>query len=721
MADMYTPEEIQAIFDAVAEANAKQIPLSKELAVAYEDAKKGVKNYTRELDASLKKLGSSAISLAKSIKDNKQGADVFSDSISSGADAVSKFASRFGILGQVFGGIAKAGAAYIGAVNKQSDALYKSYQEMSRFGGVGAGGMTEVFANLKRFGYGVEELGNMTALIAESSKELAVFNGSVFGGARELANLSADITSSGLQQQFMNMGMSVDEINRGNRAYYLQMNRLNRQQQLTTQGAAAYHTEMEALSRLTGQTRKEMEDQRLQALQMDEVFAAINKSADPNKIYAVFDTISNPKLRKAIGQSLNGIVGQSEEQMQYIQATNGRIVDLSMQLQQGAISVDDFNRELALSLKSNMGVREDISIIAGAGKFMGDSLFEDAMYIKKYGAANSTTLEGMKKEVERAGSGFDKATDAASALRISQMKSRDAMENFLNAGVKPVTQAMEILAKAVEYLTLLIPFGGRAKAQYEKEKADAAKKQADLENKAVPSKTPIKIEGEGLAGIREMIAAKESGGDYNVMVGGQKMDLTNMSIADVMNMQSNRKAAGMNTAAGKYQIINSTLQGLVAEGGIDTNAKFDQQMQDRLADMLIQKRGYGDYKSGKITKEDFATNLSKEWAALPSGPANQSYYAGVGNNKAHYSWDQVMGMQFANGGIASGPTSGYQAMLHGTEAVVPLEDGRSIPVTNTGSPEQMGIMSSQLDKLDELISVMKNQLSVSNRILQMQT
>lgn len=35
---------------------------------------------------------------------------------------------------------------------------------------------------------------------------------------------------------------------------------------------------------------------------------------------------------------------------------------------------------------------------------------------------------------------------------------------------------------------------------------------------------------------------------------------------------------------------------------------------------------------------------------------------------------------YANGGIASGPTSGYSTMLHGTEAVVPLPDGRSIPV-----------------------------------------
>jgi tape measure domain-containing protein len=36
--------------------------------------------------------------------------------------------------------------------------------------------------------------------------------------------------------------------------------------------------------------------------------------------------------------------------------------------------------------------------------------------------------------------------------------------------------------------------------------------------------------------------------------------------------------------------------------------------------------------------------------------------------------------EFANGGIATGPSSGHLQMLHGTEAVVPLPNGRSIPV-----------------------------------------
>lgn len=39
---------------------------------------------------------------------------------------------------------------------------------------------------------------------------------------------------------------------------------------------------------------------------------------------------------------------------------------------------------------------------------------------------------------------------------------------------------------------------------------------------------------------------------------------------------------------------------------------------------------------------------------------------------------------FSDGGIASGPTSGYPVALHGTEAIVPLPDGRTIPVSLKG-------------------------------------
>lgn len=45
---------------------------------------------------------------------------------------------------------------------------------------------------------------------------------------------------------------------------------------------------------------------------------------------------------------------------------------------------------------------------------------------------------------------------------------------------------------------------------------------------------------------------------------------------------------------------------------------------------------------------------------------------------------KIGGLFFSKGGIARGPTSGYPATLHGTEAVVPLPDGRTIPVAIQG-------------------------------------
>lgn len=42
--------------------------------------------------------------------------------------------------------------------------------------------------------------------------------------------------------------------------------------------------------------------------------------------------------------------------------------------------------------------------------------------------------------------------------------------------------------------------------------------------------------------------------------------------------------------------------------------------------------------------------------------------------------------KYRGGGMADGPESGYMAMLHGREAVVPLGNDRSIPVDMKGMP-----------------------------------
>ena len=63
---------------------------------------------------------------------------------------------------------------------------------------------------------------------------------------------------------------------------------------------------------------------------------------------------------------------------------------------------------------------------------------------------------------------------------------------------------------------------------------------------------------------------------------------------------------------------------------------------------------------------------------------------GSARNGGVFSAGKKMG-GYADGGIAKGSTSGYPAILHGTEAVVPLPDGKSIPVSMNGSGQNNNV------------------------------
>jgi len=219
--------------------------------------------------------------------------------------------------------------------------------------------------------------------------------------------------------------------------------------------------------------------------------------------------------------------------------------------------------------------------------------------------------------------------------------------------------------------------------------------------------------GDVVSKLLDYIGKKESNGNYNILVGGKtNPDLTSMTIAEVLEFQKQMLANGHeSTAVGKYQIINGTLKSLIKQGFADVNDKFDASTQDKLAVGLLKRRGLDDYMSGKLDANTFADKLSMEWASLPYH-TGQSYYAGVGSNKAGASRDQFMSSVFAKaGGIFSGPMSGYPATLHGTEAVIPLNDGpvpAEIPRMDTLIEQNKGVRDEMVSLRDEMSKMMTN-------------
>lgn len=244
------------------------------------------------------------------------------------------------------------------------------------------------------------------------------------------------------------------------------------------------------------------------------------------------------------------------------------------------------------------------------------------------------------------------------------------------------------------------------------------------------AKTPV-----GARKILDYVAKFESGGDYNKMYGGKSNpELSNMSIADVMEFQKNNGPALGSSAIGKYQFMRKTIEGLIAEGVISPTDKFDAATQEKMGMALLERRGYSKYKTGKLSAEEFANNVAAEWAGMPMANG-KSKYDGDGKNKSLVDRKDFLAQieQASGGGIFSGSSSGFPVMLHPNEMVVPLKDHAAVlsardvmkkelpemSTSNSSGDSGIGAMVSMLsDKLDSMISRLDDSYRTQEELLQ---
>jgi len=153
--------------------------------------------------------------------------------------------------------------------------------------------------------------------------------------------------------------------------------------------------------------------------------------------------------------------------------------------------------------------------------------------------------------------------------------------------------------------------------------------------------------GMGNDAILEVVGLAESKGNYNIVYDGsatgKEINLTSMSVGEVLEMQAKKRKDGMaSTASGKYQFIYKTLKGLVENNGIDKDAKFDESMQDELAGHLLNsRRRKATDENGNLDKAKFAKEIAKEWASMPKDSSGRGYYDGDGLNKSLVPFSKV--------------------------------------------------------------------------------
>jgi hypothetical protein len=204
-----------------------------------------------------------------------------------------------------------------------------------------------------------------------------------------------------------------------------------------------------------------------------------------------------------------------------------------------------------------------------------------------------------------------------------------------------------------------------------------------------------------IAGGVEGNPVGETKGNYNAYFGhvASTEDLSLYTIAGIYGFQAGMLSRDKRSSAvGRYQFLRKTLQDLQAELNLASSEVFSQALQDRLAMRLLERRGYGAWRPGHISDEEFAHRLSMEWASLPD-PDN--------DGRSHYDGDSA-------GNHASTSITAVYAMLQrargAMDNALPAETApatppsRSVPAADASaaaddiSSEQMqaAIMNLQL-------------------------
>lgn len=712
MAERLTPQEIQDIFDGYDKAILNGTANTKEWQQKLKDAQKGLKEYDKELKDSLKSLGTSFANLGKTLADGDVGASAFNGVLKAGGDSLTKFIGDATPATKAIGLIIKAGVAYVGAVTKQADSLYKGFQDVSRTGTVGFSGMKEVYTNMQKFGYGIKELDKFGALMSENSESLAKFGGNAVDGAKAFANIGTELQHSGLTAELLNMGISVDEINKGAAGFVKQQIGLGlNQKQLGDKLAsqtAQYIGELETISRLTGQTRQQQE-QKIADAQAEQAFNAkmssLKKKADAGdleaqKQYVKFDQanrILEGDIRK---QFIKGVGGDISALGPLVNVAGGELVDA---IQDPSKDIGDVIGSLTRGFKTlNDSGGEQLAKVNAFNDSFGDYATWQQLYAQ-FGEKN------VNAEIAKAAAN-KKATDSGTKnmteTEIALRKSRDNLQDFINFGIDPVTKAVEILSKVVEWITEWIPGAGRAKAEREMQKRTEATKTAKVgvynkENKLVYV-TPDEAE-KIKAGTMEApseTTAKEGEGKG---LSGKDLGGLEKSFATAITRAADEYFA----ATGKKVNIVSALR-----------------------DSAKQKELYEAYVSGKSKFPAGAPGTSKHEKGLAVdvdlAAANAMDSMGILAKyglKRPVAGDPIhISAKDGFDGILTGPSSGYspQITMHGTEAlkIEPMNAGNLMGEEEEQNNQKTEMLTTQLDHLDTLYRTIVKQNDLSTKILQ---
>jgi hypothetical protein len=175
-------------------------------------------------------------------------------------------------------------------------------------------------------------------------------------------------------------------------------------------------------------------------------------------------------------------------------------------------------------------------------------------------------------------------------------------------------------------------------------------------------------------------------------------------------------------AVGKGQFTQTTLNALKKRLNLKETDIFTPEIQDRMLEELLKDAGMASFQKGKISSAQFQNNIARIWASIGTTSTGRSAHNQPTNKLVTSQLQSVLaGIKGAGsapgaktGGIFKGPDTGYLAMLHGDEMVIPANDDitkqnlQNTVLSDDSDNEVLAnlftMMSDELDNMIDLVS-----------------
>ena len=363
------------------------------------------------------------------------------DSTTGAARALSMIPVVGGVLGGVFGAVA-------GAV----EGSVKSYQTAASVGATFNGSVQDMSRAASGAGMTLDQFAN---LLSSNAENLIYLGGTTESGAKAFAGLAKELQGSGAGAELQRLGFTTDQINSGMAKYIGILGKTGAIQGMSTSQIAAasgsYLKELDALAKITGTNRQELQKQQDALMADAQVRAAMaGMDAESQKQMMNYITSFPAEQQKAIKDMIATGNVTSEEAIK-LQSLLPGVAEQTMQFGRtmqagGKINADQFNaaRNNAIKEAKDSAIRNK-----NAG-----------MYDKERGEAYVGVVNLASKEIDgysKAIGEQSKATDKAN-LAENLTKAKQRLAEFSNGFQQALANPamLDMLMKSFETLATFV-------------------------------------------------------------------------------------------------------------------------------------------------------------------------------------------------------------------------------------------------------------------------